>query len=158
MIIVDSSPLIVLLKSNLEYILPKLFDEIILPQSVSDEILAGQSNDIAKQKLPTISWLKIFPDANPNHLTINVNLGKGEIAVLNLALEMSFARVVLDDFAARKSAKDLKIPFIGTGGLLVLAKQNNLIPSVADALKEVQNNGLWLSDSVIEMIKQKADE
>jgi len=54
-IIVDSSPLIVLLKSDLEYILPELFEEIILPEAVWQEILSGRDNDIAKLKLPFLS-------------------------------------------------------------------------------------------------------
>ncbi len=157
-VIADSSPLIVLLKSNLEDILPNLFDEILIPESVSQEIFAGDPNDLAIQKLPKISWLNIVPDAKSNPLTANYNLGKGEISVINLALEKSLSKVILDDFAARKCAKDLKVPFIGTGGLLILAKRENLISSVTDALKEVQKNGLWLSDSIIELIKQKAGE
>lgn len=66
--------------------------------------------------------------------------------------------MILDDFAARKCARDLKIPFIGTGGLLISAKQKNLILSVSEALEKVQSEGLWLSDTLIEMLKEKAGE
>jgi len=85
-------------------------------------------------------------------------LGKGETAVLNLALITSESRVILDDFAARKCAKALEIKFFGTGGLLILAKQKGLIDSVSDALEKVQNAGLWLSDTITELLKQKAGE
>ena len=60
-LITDSSPLIVLLKSDLEYILPKLFEQIIVPEKVWEEILAGKSNDVAKQKPPQLSWAKRTP-------------------------------------------------------------------------------------------------
>ncbi len=41
-LIVDSSPLIVLLKSDLENILPELFEGIIVPETVWQEVLAGK--------------------------------------------------------------------------------------------------------------------
>lgn len=157
-IIADSSPLIVLLKSDLENILAELFEEILIPEAVWTEILSGRDDDIAKQKLPLLSWIKKIPATAANKEIEDYNLGKGETAVLSLALETLDSGVIFDDFAARKCARDLKIPFIGTGGLLILAKQKGLIHSVSDALEKVQNQGLWLSDAVIEMLKQKAGE
>jgi len=157
-VIVDASPLIILLKSDLENILPEIFEEVFLPETVREEILSGREDDIAKQKLPYLSWLKI---PSPLIFSKNIedyNLGKGETAVLNLALEIPEAKIILDDHAARKCAKDLQIPFIGTGGLLILAKQKGLISTVSEALTRVQNEGLWLSDAIIEMLKEKAGE
>lgn len=157
-IIVDSSPLIVLLKSDLENILPEIFEEIIVPESVWQEVLAGKTDDAAKQKLPHLAWINRASAEISNQTIENFNLGKGETEVLSLALEMLESRVLLDDFAARKSAKALNIPVLGTGGLLILAKQKGLISSVSEALTNVQKAGLWLSDELIELIKQKAGE
>jgi predicted nucleic acid-binding protein len=157
-LIVDSSPLIVLLKSDLENILPALFEEILVPEMVWQEISAGKENDVARQKLPHLSWIKRIPVTASTETIESYNLGKGETDVLNLALTIPQSRVMLDDFAARKAAKTLKIPILGTGGLLILAKQENLIPSVTEALRRVQNEGLWLSDEIIKLIKQKARE
>lgn len=157
-IIADSSPLIVLLKSDLENILPELFDEILVPEAVWQEILSGGTNDAAKQKLSFLLWIKRVTATDSNEEIESYNLGKGETEALSLALKTPESGVIVDDFAARKCAKDLKIPFIGTGGLLIVAKQKGLIASVAEALQRVQNEGLWLSDVVIELLKQKADE
>lgn len=157
-IIADSSPLIILLKSGLENILPKLFDEIIVPDAVWQEILSNDHNDIAQQKLPFLLWLKKTSAKELKQEIEIYNLGKGETEALSLALEISDAAVILDDFAARKCAKNLSIPFIGSGGLLILAKQKNLISSVSEELKKIQEAGLWISDSVIKIIKEKAGE
>jgi predicted nucleic acid-binding protein len=157
-LIVDSSPLIVLLKSDLEFILPKLFEEIIVPEMVWQEVLAGKQSDIARQKLAQLSWIKRTTVEISTETIEKYNLGKGETDALNLALIIPESRVMLDDFAARKCAKALKIPILGTGGLLILAKQKQLIPSVTEALEKVQNKGLWLSDEIIKLIKQRADE
>jgi len=66
--------------------------------------------------------------------------------------------VLLDDFAARKCAKALNLKILGTGGLLILAKQKNLISSVSEAVEKVRFSGLWLSDEIINIIKEKAGE
>jgi predicted nucleic acid-binding protein len=157
-IVADSSPLIILLKSDLEEILPKLFDEILIPHAVWQEILQGGDDDMAKQKLPLLSWIKRIPATHTNTEIENYNLGKGETEALCLALQIKDVAVILDDFAARKCARNLKLPFIGTGGLLILAKQHELISSVSEALEKVQKEGLWLSKEIIEMLKDKAGE
>lgn len=157
-IIADSSPLIILLKSDFEHILFELFDEILIPEAVWQEVLAGGDDDIAKQKLSSLTWAKRVSINAINTEIENYNLGKGETEALSLALETKNSGVILDDHAARKCAGNLKIPFIGTGGLLISAKQKNLILSVSEALEKVQSEGLWLSDTVIEMLKKKAGE
>ena len=47
------------------------------------------------------------------------DLGEGESEVLTIALQKGNATVVLDDLLARKCAKLLKVPLIGSIGLLV---------------------------------------
>lgn len=140
-LIVDSSPLIVLLKSGLEDILPGLFEEIIVPEAVWQEVIAGKADDIAKRKLPNLAWAKRVQKTHPSETIKNYNLGKGETAVLNLALIISESRVLLDDFAARKCAKALNIQILGTGGLLILAKRKNLIISVSETIEKVRRSG-----------------
>ncbi len=125
-------------------------DALSFAAPVWQEILSGQDDDIAKLKRT---------QATTSSVTIeNYNLGTGETAVLNLALTTSKSRVIIDDYAARKCAKALGIKFFGTGGLLILAKQKGLIDSVSESLEKVQNSGLWLSDTIIELLKQKAGE
>jgi len=85
-------------------------------------------------------------------------LGAGDSAVLSLALQFPTHRAMIDDAAARACARTLGIATLGTGGALVLAKRRGLISSVADALREVQNAGLWLSDSVVQVLLKSAGE
>ena len=129
-----------------------------MPDQVWKEILSGPVDDAARQKLPAVSWAKRVPVNLSNKFIEEYNLGKGEAAVLNLALKTPDSRVVHDDFAARKCAKELNVPHIGTGGLLILAKQKGLIRSVSDAHELAQSKGLWLSDSIIKMLVERAEE
>jgi predicted nucleic acid-binding protein len=157
-IITNASPLIVLCKSRLEYLLPQLCEEVLVPAAVWDEVIAGGANDPAALALPNITWTKRVEVTMVNPVVRDWNLGAGESGVLNLACTLLGHRVMIDDAAARDCAKTLGIPFIGTGGLLVLAKQRGLIASVSDALNVVTSSGLWLSDQIIALLKARAGE
>lgn len=67
-------------------------------------------------------------------------------------------RAVIDDAAARRCARTLQVPILGTGGLLVLAKRRALIPSVRASLQELRDAGLWLSDEIVALLVQQAGE
>jgi predicted nucleic acid-binding protein len=157
-VIVNASPLIFLCKSGLHNLLPQVYTEVIVPTPVWHEILAGGASDPAAQLLPVLDWLSKQDVTTTNQTVMDWNLGVGESSVLNLAASLPGHRVMLDDAAARACAKTLGIKFIGTGGFLVQAKQCGLIPSVSDALDKVIDAGLWISENIIDLLKQQAGE
>ena len=65
---------------------------------------------------------------------------------------------MVDDTAARRCAQTLGISTLGTGGAIALAKQRGLIESVGNRLQLLRDSGLWLSEEVFNLLKQKADE
>ncbi|MFM6153812.1 MAG: DUF3368 domain-containing protein, partial [Sphaerospermopsis kisseleviana] len=40
----------------------------------------------------------------------------------------------------------------GTGGLLILAKRRGLIASISPGIEALRNAGLWLSDSIVNIL------
>jgi predicted nucleic acid-binding protein len=42
--------------------------------------------------------------------------------------------------------------------MLVLAKENGLIDSVEKSLIKLRSSGMWISDHIIELLKEKAGE
>lgn len=153
---INASPLIVLFKSSQSDLLPKLFETIIIPQAVYNEITAIKS-DIAATQLPTVTWYS--QTAVPlDPAIVAWDLGAGESAVLSFALANPTYRAMVDDTAARRCARALGIATLGTGGAIVLAKRRGLIPSVGDRLQQLQDAGLWLSEDVVNLLKQQAGE
>ncbi|MBU7583603.1 MAG: DUF3368 domain-containing protein [Nostoc sp. TH1S01] len=155
-VIINSSPLIVLLKSQQSQLIPQLFTEILVPSGVIEEVTT--KNDPASKLLPSISWIQ----------TVEVNiivpevaawdLGKGESQVLSLALQNSEFAAIVDDRAARRCGQALGITIIGTGGLLILAKRRGLISSISPGIDALRDAGLWLSDTLVNLLKQQAGE
>ncbi|MBW4586928.1 DUF3368 domain-containing protein [Aetokthonos hydrillicola Thurmond2011] len=155
-VIINSSPLIALLKSKQAQLIPQLFTEILVPSGVFEEITT--KDDVASTQLLKISWIQ---RVEVNTIAPEVaawDLGKGESQVLSLALKNTDCAAVIDDRAARRCAQALTIKTIGTGGLLILAKRRGLIPSISPGIQALRDAGLWLSDTLVNLLKQQAGE
>jgi predicted nucleic acid-binding protein len=156
-VVINTSPLIVLFKSNLADLLPQLFTEIIVPDGVWNEVVEAGKTDTSSQQLPQVIWTKrVNIPITPEILVWSLDQGESE--VLSYAWENKSYQVIIDDAAARKVARTLKIPMLGTLGVLLLAKQNDLILSISDSIISLQNAGLWLSEDLIIYMKQRAGE
>jgi len=86
------------------------------------------------------------------------DLGVGETAVLSYALTRPDFVAVIADTAGRRCARSLNITVIGTLGLIVLAKWRGLIGRIMPGIEALPNAGLWLSDTLIEQLKQQEGE
>jgi len=144
-IVLNASPLIVLLKSELDYILPGMFDRIAVPNAVWHEVTV--CDDKACKNLKEAMWAE-KQTIEVNRRILVWNLGNGESEVLSWSLNHREYVAVIDDMAARKCSKALNIRHIGTAGLLVLACRRGLIHSLEHAFSKVKNAGLYLSNEL----------
>jgi predicted nucleic acid-binding protein len=129
-IVSNAGPLIVLLKTGKISILKDLFQKVLVPTAVWEEITA---KDYEK------------------------SIGKGEAEAIVLAKELR-AVLLMDDAKARKHAKLLNVEVIGTLGLLKLAKNRGLISSVKEVIDDVLAKGYYIEDSLIKKILKEANE
>ncbi len=152
-VVVNASPLICLSKSGLSDLLPALFTEIIVPDKVYQEITAKGETDISSIKqLKQVSDIVIPPSV------ASWDLGEGESAVLAYALKNPDFRAVIDDREARRCAMSLGCRYIGTVGIILLAKRRGFIPHMRESLNKLRNAGLWLSETFIKEVCCKANE
>lgn len=156
-VVVNSSPLIVLFRSNQIELLQQMFSHVVVPQHVYQEVVVDGPSDEAQNLLSDMPWISI-KKVNISLKVASWNLGIGESSVFSFACDNPEYRAVVDDFAARRCARVLGIRFIGTGGLLVIAKRRGLIGSVKKRIQMLRDSGLFLSDSTIQLILSKAGE
>jgi predicted nucleic acid-binding protein len=156
--VLNASPIITLCKSGQEDLLPQLFTEVVLPGAVWEEVEVGDITDPTVEKLGALTWLKRDDTVAVASLVQAWDLGAGETAVLSYALARPDYVAVIDDSAARRCASSLNITVIGTVGLIVLAKRRGLIAQITPGLEALRDAGLWLSDKLIEQLKQQENE
>ena len=86
-------------------------------------------------------------------------LHDGEVEVMILAQEgTTDDLVVIDDNAAKKTAKYLGLKVTGTIGVLLKAKREGLIPEIVSVLNKMEKNGFYISESLKQMIIEQAGE
>lgn len=151
--VVDASPIILLAKIGQQNLFTQLANQFIIPIAVKQEIEAGSISD------PAYKWLQqetlSFVSVNPHPAIIAWDLGLGETAVLSYALANPTYRVVIDDGMARRCAHTLRIPIIGTLGIILKAKQNGLIPSAKSLLHELLAHNFRIQDAILAQVLRK---
>ena len=75
---------------------------------------------------------------------IEWSLGAGESSVIAECLANSGSTAVLDDAEARACAATLRVPLIGTLGVIARARTRELIPSAAAVFLELRGVGLFV--------------
>jgi predicted nucleic acid-binding protein len=154
--VVNASPVIVLAKAGRLHLISDSCRELLVPEAVAAEILAGPPSDPARQAVQR-GWGQTVACPPPPPRLLEWGLGTGETAVLALAVARK-AVAVLDDAAARTCAKALGMEVIGTLGIVLRAKRRAIIPSAADALKALRTAGLYLDDDLARAILKGVGE
>ncbi len=127
-VIVNSTPIIVLCNIGLLDILKALYAEICIPEAVYREVT--EKDDSACQVLKTaLNWIHVEKIANQSDKKMyKAKLHDGEVEVMILAQEgTADDLVVIDDNAAKKTAKYLGLKVTGTIGVLLKAKREGII-------------------------------
>lgn len=151
--VVNASPLISLAKIGRLDLLHGAECDLLIPAAVGEEILAGPVGDPALVALTA----RALPDPTPVASRVEVvewGLGAGETAVLSLALERR-ATAVIDDREARAAARSLGVRLIGTLGVVIRARREGRIPSVASVFADLQRVGFRLDDALLRQALQQ---
>lgn len=148
-LVVNASPIISLAKIGYADFLTGLFDQLVIPEGVFEEIIAHKEHD------RVIEWLK-FQDYQATVRSIEVpaiisewNLGKGESQVIAFAFQNKDFTAAIDDKAAKKCAEVFNISISGTIAIIIKARQKGLISEVEPLLLALRSNGFRVSDDII---------
>ena len=146
--VVNASPLIVLAKAGLEDLLTELSGELIVPQAVAEEVLAGPKSDRGRELIESGWGRRILPERIPDSV-LEWGLGAGETAVITVGLQTSDCTVALDDGLGRACARSHGLSLVGTLGIILQAKRRGLVRSAAESLAALRSHGLHLDSETI---------
>ena len=106
------------------------------------------------------SWLTILPVSNIALVSLlKLELDEGESEAITLFIEKPNQAILLDEKSARRVAKQMNLPVLGTVGILIWAKQNGLIPNLREQLDALQSVGKFrLSNLIYQEAIKKVDE
>ena len=156
-VISNTSPLIGLFGINRLSLLRDLYTEVWIPRKVEQEFLAVDET-VYRAVLNRAPWIKVVDLINPQSAAIYQDIDAGEAEVFALAAEHDARLVIIDDMAARQEAEEIGLPFKGTVGILLEAKEKGLIDVIKPLLIQLRNNGIRLSDSLINKALRRSRE
>lgn len=148
-IISNTSCLIILDNIDRLDILQKLYQTIYLTEEVAQEF--GK---------PLANWMILDEVQDKNYLLLlNASVDLGEASTIALAVQMPGDPVmILDDLKARKLAKQLDLKYTGLLGILLKAKQQNIIASVSDILAQFRQVNFRFSEKLETEVLKLAGE
>jgi predicted nucleic acid-binding protein len=157
-VIADTSPLQYLHQLGLLDLLPELYGNVLIPESVVREIAAGHGLGVALPELKMLGWIEVRKVSGLSVLPLVSDLGAGEREVLALALESADPLVVLDDALARRVARRLEVTMTGTLGLLLKARQTGRIVRLEPLLDQLEALNFRLDRETRSSVLQLAGE
>ncbi len=137
-IVSDTTPLRYLIEIKEVGILEKLFDEVIIPEKVAEELDRPKTPQKVKDWMQSRpDWLKVRK-ADTSLFTSQKRIGDGEREAFALALELRADAVLLDDKDAAAEAARHNILTIPTFTILEQAAARNLIdlPKTVNELRK----------------------
>jgi len=148
--VANSSALIVYGRIGQMGLLRAVLGRVYIPPAVRREVFG---DDVPPE------WIKERALTQPLASRILVSrLGPGESEAIALAMEIGGTWLILDDLAARRLAESLGIPLLGSLGLLLKAKDQGLITSVAPLMEAMRCEEFRFSDEVFTGILAAAGE
>ena len=156
-LVINTGPIIALVAALGDLSVLQMYQHVLVPREVYDELLAG-NNNFALPEFEAASWL----DKQATPLQINTFLGntldKGEAAVIQLALDKAVSTVCIDEASGRRVARLNGLNVTGSVGILLRAKQEGLAFSMSEAIGRMQAQGVWLGQSVIAFALRQSGE
>lgn len=141
-VVVNATPLISLALVDRLNLLKVLFEEIIVPNAVYDEVVRQGAGKTGADQVARLPWLTVMrPDIYSGIDLQLFGLDTGETEVLLLAQQIQPDWVIIDERLARRVALAMGLPVKGTLGLLLSAVQGGVVAK-EDALNDLQHLSL----------------
>jgi predicted nucleic acid-binding protein len=159
-VVSNTSPLIALSAIGRLELLHALYDHILIPGAVQQEVVGSGLGRPGGTEIQTAAWVSSHPvkgEFLPRALA--GELGRGEAEAIALALERRADLLLIDERRGRKVAGRFGVRVLGVLGILIDAKGKGLIPEVGPALEDLLTKaGFRISKALHQRALEEAEE
>ena len=159
-VVSDTTPLLYLARVGRLDLLRELYVEVVVPQTVWDELVEARPEAPGVSTVRAATWLHVVPDVlGPVELAeVLADVDAGEAAAITVALLRHADLLLIDDAAGRRAAGELGVVVRGTLGVLVTAKTVGLIAAIAPVIAALLAEGFRALGPVVEQALGAAGE
>jgi predicted nucleic acid-binding protein len=126
-IVSDATTLIVLQKQQSLSLLCLLFQQVIVPETVYQELLAGLAKETVLEKPDCIVVEKLELSIQLKNLLLFLDAGEAEAIELAAVKQLP---LIIDEKKGRKVAQSMGLTITGLAGLLILAVRKKTLTAV----------------------------
>jgi len=165
-VISNATPLIYLTKSGSIKLLKKLFESVLIPKEVYEEVVVkgkeeGFSDAIVVEEQIEEGWISIDNLGTDEKLVEHATeLDKGETAVIKLAKEKDDPLLLIDDAAGRQIAKSFGLEVKGTLYVILRAYKEGYLTKdqSRDILDEIISAGFRISSEQYSQVLSRLEK
>jgi len=153
-VVCDNSALSALAEVGLLFILPAIFDEIVVTRSVFDEGSHPAAPEALRNLLASPpEWLKIHPDPEPL-IEEALHLGPGEAASITLCHQQKGkVLLIIDEKRGRNVAAQLGIARVGVLAIVGQAARRNLL-DFDEVVRRLTATGFRIHPAIIDAVRR----
>jgi predicted nucleic acid-binding protein len=160
LVVSDTGPLHYLVLTGDIALLPKLFDRVLAPQTVRDELANPKTPAAVRAWIAQPpAWLDVRPDPDVDERNARAGpmLDPGERAVIALALAVKADLVLMDDQAGVTVARRRGLAATGTLGMLDVAARRGLV-DLAAAFRRLKATSFYYRQGLLDaLLAQRRD-
>lgn len=150
-VVADSTPLIALSRIGRLQLLERLYTRVVIPRAVFDEVVEQGHDRPGASEVSHSRFIEVGETATPIPAPpLRKNLGAGELAAIELALQLKADLLLVDDLPARREAMRQGLTIIGTVGILQQAKLASVVPALKPELRALINHDFHLSERMFQ--------
>lgn len=158
-VVVNTTPLIALCHVGQLDVLKKMYGEILIPHAVYRELSEKEESICKKQVDNSLDWIHVEKIENDMAKSMfKTQLHDGEVEVMILAKEKNADTVIIDDANAKKHAKYLKLPVVGTLGVLIKAKRKGYISELKPLIQGMIDKNIYISENLMKFCLEQVNE
>lgn len=159
-VVADASPVTALLHLKRLHLLTDLYNSIIIPKAVSEELVSLRSFGYDISFLQMHDKFQILSTADIKYQNQLLEmLDAGEAEAIALAKELKADWLLIDEKLGKKIAASENIPCKGVVGVLLEAKEKGFIPEIKPLLDILLTDlGFRLSPAIIKIALDKSGE
>lgn len=156
-VVADTTPIITLMKLQRLDLLEKLFETVIIPHAVYEELISNTNYPDEKQMIVECTFLKRLKVSDRQSIKILrevVGLDAGESEAIALAEEKNADLLIIDERKGRRVAKQMELKIIGTIGILLQAFDCGILSTIEilSYAKNLKESNIRISDTLFELI------
>jgi len=153
-VVADTSPICYLLLINCIELLPQLYNQVLIPQAVQQELADRRSPMVVRDWINQPPGWLVIQTVSPLGLDELDNLDPGERAAIMLAEQQGADLVVIDERLGRQVAVSRGLRVTGVLGVLDEAARQNLV-DFSEVIARLQQTSFRANSALIQSLLQQ---